>query len=177
MTPTDRLRNIDSKRTTLLDRAASLEPSRLTAHPRPGKWSILEIIEHMVIAEEDVLGDFATLDRREHRPRGLRNRLLYRLVMFILTHDIPVRAPSRAMIPSGDRSLAELRARWEENHRLLRRYVEALDEAGTKRAVFRHPVTGPITVSQALHMLEVHLDRHTRQIRALEALSAGSPAD
>ncbi len=36
--------------------------------------------------------------------------------------------------------------------------------------LFRHPIAGPLTTAHALRMLEVHLDRHIRQIDALERL-------
>jgi len=145
-------------------------PELLHAHPRPGKWSIQEIVEHLVLAEEDVFLDLDDLERLEDRPRRPKNRLLYFLVMFILRYGIPVEAPSRAMLPTGDSSLSELRHRWEWNHARLGAYLAGLSAAGARRAVFRHPVTGPLTVRQAIRMVEVHLDRHIRQIRTLERL-------
>jgi hypothetical protein len=35
----------------LLDEVERLEAARLTAKPLPGKWSILEIVEHLVVAD------------------------------------------------------------------------------------------------------------------------------
>ena len=74
------------------------------------------------------------------------------------------------MIPQGDRSLGELRRLWDENQEWLRAYIEGLDSRGFRRAVFEHPVAGPLSVPQALHMGQVHLDTHVRQIRRLQRL-------
>lgn len=164
----ERLRRIEAKRTELLDRAAALEPEVLRARVRPDKWSIQENIEHLVLAEEDVLIDLENLDLLPTQARRLKDRLLYFVVMLVLRYDIPVKAPSEAMLPSGKLSLTELRTRWETNHARLRRYVEDMDASALRAAVFRHPVTGPLTPPQAIRMLEVHLDRHARQIRELE---------
>jgi len=165
MTPIDRLAGIERKRLALLEEVATLDEAMLTAHPLPGKWSIREIIEHLVLAEDDVVGDFSRLDARDDQPRGIGNHVRYLIVMSILRFRIPVKAPSRAMLPTGGRSLAELRETWDEHHRRLRAFVASLTREGTGRAIFRHPIAGPISVSQALVMLDVHLDSHIHQIR------------
>jgi hypothetical protein len=69
------------------------------------------------------------------------------------------------MVPTGKRSIDESQRDWDEHHRSLRAFVEGLDRSGLQRSIFRHPVTGPLTVSQGIAMMEVHLDTHTRQIR------------
>ena len=170
MGPVERLSSIERKRVALLSRVATLEPSRLVARPLPGKWSIREIIEHLILAERDVVGDFSRLADLEEQPQDLGNHARYLVVIFILRFGIPVKAPSTAMLPTGERPLAELRETWDENHRRLRSFVGGLDRAGTRRAIFRHPITGPISVAQGIRMLDVHLDTHIRQIRRLERL-------
>lgn len=172
--PVERLSSIERKRVAHLDQVATLEPSLVVAHPLPGKWSIREIIEHLVLAEREVVGDFSRLSDLVERPRTPENRIKYLVVMFVLRYGIPVRTPSTAMVPTGERSLAELRATWDEHHRLLRSFVGGLDRGGARRALFRHPIAGPITVSQGIRMLDVHLDTHIRQIRRLEQLLRGA---
>ena len=170
MTPAERLRRIEGKRERLLAGLATLPPGVLEAHPLPGKWSIAEIIEHLVISEEGVIGDFTRLANREAIPRGAKDRILYLAVMGVLRFDIPVQVPSRGMNPVGGRSLAQLGAAWELNHAQLRAFVDTVDRSRLRDAIFRHPVGGPLTLGQGLLMLETHLDRHIRQIRRLEQL-------
>ena len=74
------------------------------------------------------------------------------------------------MLPQGHRSLVELRRLWDENQQWLRAYIDRLDRKGFRRAVFEHPIAGPLSVEQALHMDQVHLDTHIRQIRKLQRL-------
>ncbi len=118
-----RLRSIEAKRTRLIESISAIEPARLAAHPRPGKWSIQEIVEHLVLAEVGVFGDFAQLGHVTPLPRRTRDRILYLVVMFILRFDIPVRVPSRAMNPTGGVSLANIRVQWEANHERLRAWM------------------------------------------------------
>ena len=167
MSAADRLRAIEAKRSRLIDRVSGLEPARLTRRPGPEKWSILEIVEHLVLAETDVFGDLDTLGERRSRRRQPRDRLLYPLVMFILRFGIPVRVPSQGMVPRGERRLDELRAEWEANHARLGAWIRASDPGSLERPLFVHPVAGPMTTTQTLKMLDVHLGRHDRQIMAI----------
>ena len=165
-----RLQAFDEKRRALLDEMGALDPATLVARPLAGKWSMLEIIEHLVLAERAVLQGLPELSRLREQERRLKHRFSYAIVMVVLRCGIPVRVPSPAMIPQGDRSLGELRRLWDESQEWLRAYIDRLDRRGFRRAVFAHPVAGPLSVEQALHMGQVHLDTHVRQIRRLQRL-------
>jgi hypothetical protein len=159
------LDRIEQKRRDLLAVVTALDPRVATTRPLSDAWSVAEIIEHLVLVENTVIGDFSALDALVERPRRLKDRILYRVVMFVLRFRIRVKAPSRAMVPTGRWSLTEAISIWEENHRRLRRYVESLDRTGLRRQVFRHPITGPVDVAQGIAMMEAHLDTHIRQVR------------
>jgi hypothetical protein len=68
--------------------------------------------------------------------------------------------------------LAELRRMWDENKTWLLSVLEAFGPEGVGKAVFEHPVAGPLTVEQAVRMVQVHFDGHVKQIRALRRLLA-----
>lgn len=162
-----RLDAYDRTRRALLDEMDALDPILLSFSHRAGEWSILEILEHLVLAERAVLQDLPEPYRLEAREPRLRHRLAYTTVTFLLKFRIPVRVPSPAMVPQGDKSLLDVRRLWDENARWLRAYVGR--GQGLSRAVFRHPVAGPMTVSQAVRAGQLHLAVHRRQIwRILE---------
>jgi hypothetical protein len=157
---------MDDRRRALLEAVAGLSPEALQARPAAHAWSILEIVEHLVTAEQVILQGLPDPATLVHRPRSLRQRCLYPLVVLILRLRIPVKVPSRRMLPTGGASLAELRDRWEATARWLRAYTESLPPDGARRAVFAHPVCGPLTLAQALRLGRLHLETHARQIRA-----------
>lgn len=168
-----RLQAFNAARGALLDEMEALDPDRLVAKPLAGKWSILEIVEHLVLAERAVFRGLPDPSLLVGNERGLGHRVRYLLVMFVLKAGIRVRVPARAMIPRGDRTLAELRRLWDENQAWLRLCIDRLGPDGIGRAVLVHPVAGPIDVTQALRMGQVHLNVHVRQIRALQRLLGG----
>lgn len=163
-----RMDRVELKREALLSAAEALTEDELTRRPEPDAWSALEILEHLVLAEDGVVGDLsgdAATERRKGR-RSLKDRVLYRVVMFILRFGIPVRVPSRSMVPRGESTLEELTERWRKNHRVLRSFLED-PRSSSDECRFRHPISGPMTTDQALRMLEVHLDRHVGQFHRL----------
>ncbi len=165
-----RLQAFNEKRGALLDEMEALDPAKLVAKPLAGKWSILEIIEHLVLAERVVFQGLPEPSRLSQRERRLKHRFSYLIVMFVLRYGIHVQVPSPAMVPQGDRSLDELRRLWDENQRWLGAYIGRSNHTGLRRPVFGHPVAGPLSVEQAVHMDQVHLDTHLRQIRRLQRL-------
>lgn len=157
-----RLDRIERLRASLLADLAALPAGALAAHPIEGKWSILEIVEHLVLAEA---GFIRALDRADPLPRRTpKDVVLHAVVMFVLRYDVPVRVPARSMLPTGGRGLGELSDAWIANHRRLREWLGTRDAASLRRPLVRHPVAGPLSPKQALRMLEVHLRRHMRQI-------------
>src|SRR5512132_2709488 len=148
----ERLKAFNEKRGALLDEMESLDQAKLVAKPLAGKWSILEIIEHLVIAEREVLQGLPEPSQLSERERKLTHRFRYVIVMLVLRYGIPVQVPSPTMVPQGGRSLAELRRRWDENQQWLKAYIEGLDHGGLRRTFFEHPVAGPMNLEQALQM-------------------------
>ena len=157
-----RMQAFDEKRAALLDRVQALPPPLLEAKPRAGKWSILEIVEHLALAERTVLQGLPQPSQLAERPRKPKHRFRYFLVWWFLKLRIPVQVPSPAMVPQGNRSLSDIRQLWDESQAWFRAYVGQLDARGLRRAVFRHPVAGPLTPAQAVRLNQIHLDIHDR---------------
>lgn len=160
-----KIEEFENKRVSLLDEMEGLDEEKLNARPIEGKWSVLEILEHLVVAEREVLGGLPEYEALVDGGRSFKNGLMYRVVMAVLKLGIPVKAPSKRMLPKSDVSLEEIRERWDENQKWFRGYLETLDEAGFEKAVFVHPVSGPINIEQAIDMSIAHVDRHEGQIR------------
>lgn len=158
---------LDAERRALLAQLAVAGPETLARQPRPGAWSVLEILDHLVTAERVILGglaDPATLQAARPRPAERLRRIL---VWGVLRFRIRVKVPTRRMLPQGGRDFAALRAAWDENLAWVRAFAEA--GGGERGAVFRHPVGGPLTLAQALAMDRLHLRIHAAQIaRILE---------
>lgn len=161
------LQRIDTLRTTLLDQIAAASEERRTRRASSDAWSALEVLEHLVLVERVVLGPSAQWRERQPVARSLRDRLRYHMVRLVLRQRIKVTIPSEQMRPTGRVSFTQLRTAWTAQHAALGEFVQSLDAAGARRAIFRHPIAGPLTVAQALTLLEVHLRGHAAQVHRL----------
>jgi hypothetical protein len=165
----DKLEIYDQHRLALLDDLERLSDEQLRRKPGPDNWSLLEIVQHMVLSEREVLQDLPESKELTARKRGFRARLSYAVVLAVLRWNIPAPVPSDGMVPDGNTSLSELRHQWEENLSWLRDYLDTLRPEDLQRAVFRHPIAGPMTVAQTIDMAKLHFDVHFRQISKLKS--------
>lgn len=159
------LDELDKQRDGLLDGLETLTAEQVAFRPGPSKWSIGQVIEHLVISEREI---FKCVPEQSQKGQGiysLRNRISYILVVVILKLGLPVPVVSHEMEPEGRSSLTELYRQWDENHRWLRSFVEKLPAEDLDLPVFCHPVAGPLTFAQSIQMDRLHLNTHLRQIK------------
>jgi len=50
----EKIRTFEARRNALLDQLSEIDPEVLSARPEGDKWSPIEIVEHMVVAEREV---------------------------------------------------------------------------------------------------------------------------
>jgi len=155
---------LNHERLGLLNRLASIAPDELHRKAGPQRWSLVQVLQHLVLAEREVLQhlpDLADLVPRKQYPYHF---ISYAVVLLVLKWGIPVPVPSLEMVPDGNTTLTRIRTQWNRNFDWLTAYVNGLIIETARQAVFIHPVCGPLTITQALYMDRLHLSVHTRQI-------------
>ena len=166
------LEEFEAAKDEVLRRVAEVDIEKLGERPFEGKWSILEILEHLVVAEYETFHKLPDYSEVDEMTQSLRNRLMLRIVMFVLGRRIRVKVPAKAMEPKGMMTFETINERWDENHRWMRGFVDQLSDEELDRMYFAHPVAGPMDLAQSIELGRVHLRNHTEQIdKRLEALS------
>jgi uncharacterized damage-inducible protein DinB len=161
------LEELTRKRLQLSEQLQALPSEMLYRRPQPGHWSLMQVAEHMVLAEHEVLQRLPQPSQMTARPRRIWHRLSYLLVYMILRWDIPVPVPAAEMVPDGQMRLAEFRLRSRLHQRWFAYYLHTLGAANELQTVFSHPVAGPLTTAQALRLGILHQDSHHRQIKRI----------
>lgn len=152
---------LEEARLVLIHKVRSFEPGRLKHKSGPDHWSILEDIQHMVLAEQrTVLKARPDLDSEEKKPD------MFKMVLHVLDQDVVVDVPDPAMLPDGDATLEGLIQDWEQARKRLLQFLEGCGPEDLERPVSRHPVTGPITVVECLRLIDSHFHHHRRRIEA-----------
>ena len=160
---------LEEKHTDLLRRLDAMSADTVYFKAGPDKWSILEAIEHLVIAEEDMFRQLTGADSATNLDPQDRSAKNFQVVIKVMERDIPVDVPDESMEPRGKFSLEELLARWQDVRRQTRAHIEALVSEDAPKLVYRHPFAGPLNLAEALRFVDVHFDNHARHLETIEA--------
>lgn len=172
MNEVDRLiADVETVRDRIVARATSLPGDVVHRRPEPDAWSVAEIIEHLVLAEESgVRGLWRVAERVAAdvagAPGPLSDPLRSRSIEQVFAHleDRAVSAPD-AVIPWAEgRPLPYWASRLRTQREQLKGLGEVLKEVGLERVVLPHFMAGPLDARQRLQFLRWHMERHERQI-------------
>ncbi len=165
--------HLASTRDSLLEAVSGLSDSQWHFKPAPDRWSIAEILEHLVLIEERVHG---IVGQMQDAPPGQPDRMDSQVDEVILA-EVPIRSTRLQapppVSPSHQWSPAETVALFLESRA---RTFELLIEAPALRGhVVPHPVLGPWDGYQWILAASAHSARHTDQMLEVKACP-GFPA-
>lgn len=151
----------------LLPLVTDLSPAQAAFRQTAESWSILEVLEHVAVAERGMLW----LIRHGTREAGRQASEPAQDPRWLASAKNRARkfqAPDPAR-PSGRFStLEQARQYFEESRRRTLEFVGQCPD--DLRALFTvHPVAGPIDCHQCLLLLAAHPSRHAQQIREIRA--------
>lgn len=171
----DGLSALGRARVDLLAGVRPLDPVQLRFTPGPGRWSIAQVVEHLVLAEELTLRGLVSPRPVANRGLAVVASLRYAVVKGILGSGLArVRAPSRALHPEGVAGLDALERRWVEAGAGLEAFLRDLPPPRRGERLFRHPAAGWLSLHQMLDFLAFHVRHHHRQVRSIRR-AAGFP--
>jgi uncharacterized damage-inducible protein DinB len=163
---------IDGTRARLLQSVEGLSDEQHGFRPRPDKWSVAQLCDHLSIVEGNVLkvlnkvlgkaeesgtprADGASFDPvsiEEHAER---------------TRSVKLDAPE-GVRPADSRPLAESLAALSESRAALHALRPRLERFDGHALRFPHPAWGPLNLYQWLLFIGAHEGRHIAQIEALK---------
>ncbi|MGD9330213.1 MAG: DinB family protein [Desulfobacterales bacterium] len=152
---------LEAGRLALVKRVRELPPKMVNLKPGQDHWSILEDVQHLVLAEQRAaLGVGAIQDT------GAKNPDMLKMVLQVLDQDVAVDVPDPAILPDGKVELEDLIEDWEQARKRLHDFLETCGPEDLETPVSSHPVTGPLTVVDFLRLIDSHFNHHRRRIEA-----------
>lgn len=171
------LKNLDQKLTLLLRDLKNYTDAKLNEQPNPNEWSVLQIMQHLMQAES---GSISYVKKKlSFEPELAKAGVLssFRSVFLNMALSSPIKIKAPAQI-SGDSLLTDLTfwevaKQWKTQRKELVTYLENLPEDFYTKDLYKHPLSGKMTLSSMLSFFNKHVDRHTRQIkRTLKKIDA-----
>lgn len=162
---------IESQREKTLDSVRHLTEGQLNKPFAPGKWSISQILSHVITAERMSLLYIQKKVQgvKEASDTGLWEEIKINLLK--ISQRLPglkFKAPQRVVDNTTVYSnLTSITKEWENVRSEFKSLLEKIPNQYTNRRLYRHPRAGYLNVKHALIFFREHIIHHTPQINKL----------
>lgn len=164
----DLINTIETARTNFLVAVGHPTAQQAKFKPTPAEWSILEITEHMVWAEQ--IGICGMVNAIE----GLKNgRPIWEdtspnqglsIEQIVAKTWQPKEKVPKVAEPKWGGALLFWKNSLQNCRHLLKDLEQQAKDVNIELAIYPHPISGPMNVIQRLEFLRFHLERHTKQV-------------
>lgn len=159
---------LEAERETLLSALKDMPDA--FHHAAPGKWSIQQILAHIVAGErlsvkylsKKILGMKDTVNT------GLWEE--FKMLVLILSQRLPIKFKAPRVVLEHTPTyvtIEQLSADWKAAREELRMLLEQFDDRDIRKRVYRHVRAGRLNVQHALIFLREHILHHRPQIDRL----------
>jgi len=150
----------------LLNKCAQLTSEELNEPISKGKWSVGQILTHINLAIKNcnnyLLKKLQTPENIP--PTNFTTFFRYKLLNTALKSDLKFKAPRGIDIIQETNAIEKIQEEWSKQNGVLSELLESFPTFLLKKAVFRHPSAGRITIHQTLEFMHLHILHHKRQI-------------
>jgi hypothetical protein len=138
-----------------------MSDAEAAAAPAEGSWSAIGIIEHLAFSERGLVRRVREAPQSEGESTPGREEALFE---GLKRREKKLSAPEAAH-PKGEcATLAEAMAKFDAARARTVAFVESCDR-DLRLCSTTHPLLGPLTGMECLHMVAAHPFRHAAQIR------------
>lgn len=162
--------------------SAEREKNRLIVHvstlsledyfriPAPGKWSVAQIMTHLVITEQLSLRYMKkkSLGINEVKDSGIMHEARFWLYKGVMKLPIKLKAPKTILDNTPEAwPLSELKVHWGNLRNDLETFLSTIKEDHIHRMIYKHAFAGRLDVIQAIHFFIAHIHHHRPQIERI----------
>lgn len=162
---------LEEDRVSLLASLAVVPEKKLSASPAQGKWSINQILIHLLTSEQLTL---AYLKKKSLGVDNLKNSGAWeslRMQILKWSQRLPFlkyNAPKHVVANTPEAvPLEELERRWTLTRMELRQFLDTVEESNVRKLIYKHPVAGRFDIIQCLMFMGEHYRHHLPQIKRL----------
>jgi hypothetical protein len=160
---------IDRARSRVLRLVADRTPTQADWRPRAGEWSIAEVLDHLIRAEENSARLIAGLAKRAPAVPYPDDVTEFAWTPPTADEYWNVRVPALSAEPSSGKPLPALREKLTQQGVLTRRALVRLATIDPRTVTFAHAlIEEPMNLGQWGRFIAYHLDVHARQIEDLD---------
>lgn len=160
---------LERQRQQLLGRIKDL-PEDVYATAPKGKWSIAQIITHLLTSERLSVGYMKkkSLGIETLPDSGLKQVIVSGILK--ISQRVPFRYKAPAVIVENTPEALpaeEVIRDWDKSRNDLKQFLESIPSKHYRRLIFKHPIAGMLNAEQALKFMYEHINHHLPQIHRL----------
>ncbi len=160
---------LEKQRQQVLDKVRQ-HPDAFDRKPNAGKWSVHEILAHLISAEK--LSVRYILKKRQGidgvGETGLTEEI--KMLLFKVSQRLPLKFRAPATVVAATKkytSYNDLVADWDAVRQSLKQILEQTDEKQLKKKIYKHIILGKLNIVHAVKFLREHVNHHLPQINRL----------
>ena len=161
---------LEKTRNRLLDELEGLDDEILNVPAADGKWSINQIISHLINTEH-LTASYIQNKLKNNEDLGsssFSNTYKSFVLKLALKSGKKFKAPASVAEVPDSSSFFDLRRQWDEARFTLEDILTDIPNDMLDKCLFKHPYVGPLSVCQTLAFLQDHFDHHLSQIHQLK---------
>jgi len=160
---------IEEQRKSLLLSLSTLSQGKLNERLR-GKWSINQIIAHLITAENLSIRylNKKILGINEAKDSGLLEEL--KMLLLIVSQRLPLKFKAPKVVvdhTSKETDLNKLVGEWDKTREELKNLLDRMEDHHLKRKIYRHVAVGMLNIQHTLIFMKEHVGHHLPQIKYL----------
>ena len=171
---TSLINEIRQARDRMVDTVRNLTEPQAQFKPDEESWSVVEVLEHLVIAENGTLNKVWKAAEAHRRGESVwtgepTNKGLSFDEIAARTWKPKEKAPSQGVIPRKGGPLAYWMSCMAANQAILEDLEKQLEGLALSEIICHpHSISGPLDARQRLQFIRFHIDWHLKQIKSLK---------
>ncbi|KWW11150.1 hypothetical protein AS888_02955 [Peribacillus simplex] len=154
----------EKTREELLNAVNGLSDEQLNAHPEEGRWSIIQVLDHLYLMERAITKSITDkLQSDEKVPAADKP------IELTVNREVKVEAPSYVVPSESFQTLQEVKDKLAESRAALVQLVDSADEKDLEEKSFPHPLFKDLSLKQWIPFVGLHEKRHLLQIEELKS--------
>jgi hypothetical protein len=161
---------LENDRNRLMAELVKATSDKLFLKPSKEKWSVNEILTHLVISEQLTLRYLKkkSLGVAQLENSGVGERIRYALLKISQRLPLKYKAPESVVSNTPEAMpFAELHASWDSTRHELAQFLDSITDSNVNKLIYKHPVAGRFDIIHCLMFMREHYLHHLPQIKRL----------
>lgn len=166
----DKIKAIEALKNEVITNFNRLTPNQLNFKPSAKKWSLVQVVEHLMLAETSSLNyvNKKILDPAALLDSTFTSKFSAWLLKMFFSLPIKIRRRPVMVSPTEKPDFENVLLRWDIARTALRQLVDEQSDSILGKLIYKHPFAGRLNAYQMLCFFEDHIKHHQKQMNRIK---------